>query len=67
MPMWIGLAELFTAVSILAGDVVVPVPVSWPTTEAVKITEYGVTCSGGYTACTTAFDVLVKKRQAPGT
>jgi hypothetical protein len=38
VPMRIGLAELFTAVSILAGDVVVPVPVSSPTTEAVKIT-----------------------------
>jgi hypothetical protein len=39
VPISTALAELFTAVSILAGDVVVPVPVSGPTTESTKSTE----------------------------
>ena len=55
------------AVSILAGEVVVPVPVSGPTVELPKTIPNGVTCSGDITPCNRILDVLVPKLHAPGT
>jgi hypothetical protein len=56
-------AVVFVIVMSLAG-VVVPV---FPNVEAVNTMPNGVTFNGAVTACVTIFDVLVMKRQAPGT